>query len=219
MPLRRTPPSASIAEPGQGAQLFAPSAARNAGPLCDLLGHVAPQQGRALELASGTGQHVVAFARALPDLNWQPSDIAPDRRASIDAHARASGLTNIAPALDLDASIPGWGATHGDQALIVVVNLLHLISAPEAATVIAEAASALAHGGRLVIYGPFMREGALTSAGDCDFHAALVAQDPEIGYKDVSDICATAQAAGLKPVDQIDMPANNLALIFERPAA
>lgn len=218
MPLRPTPPSASIAEPGQGALLYAPSANRNAGPLCDLLNDVAPRQGQALELASGTGQHVVAFARALPFLRWQPSDIAPDRRASIDAHAAKAALANIAPALDLDATTQGWSAQYPGQSLIVVVNLLHLISTQETATLIAEAATALASGGRMVIYGPFMRAGELTSQGDRDFHAALTAQDPEIGYKDDFDTLDMVQATGLETTDVIEMPANNLALVFQKPA-
>lgn len=218
MPLRRTPPSASFAEPGQGALLYAPSASRNVGPLCDLLKDVAPRHGQALELASGTGQHVVAFARALPLLYWQPSDIAPDRRASIDAHAAKAALTNIAPALDLDATIQGWSAQHPDQSLIVVINLLHLISTQEAATLLDEAASALTASGRMVIYGPFMRAGKLTSQGDRDFHAALTAQDPEIGYKNDLDTLDMLQASGLETTDVIEMPANNLALVFQKPS-
>lgn len=219
MPLRRTPSSASIAEPGQGALLYAPSASRNVGPLCDLLKDIAPRQGQALELASGTGQHVVAFARALPFLHWQPSDIAADRRASIDAHAEQAALTNIAPALDLDATTQGWSARYPDQSLIVVINLLHLISAQEAAMLISESARALAPGGRMVIYGPFMRAGELTSQGDRDFHAALTAQDPEIGYKNDLDTLDVVRATGLEVADAIEMPANNLALAFQKPAA
>lgn len=218
MPLRPTPPTASIAEPGHGAQLYAPSAARNIGPLCDLLGDIAPAQGRALELASGTGQHIVAFARALPGLQWQPSDIAADRRASIDAHVTAAALDNVAAPLALDVALAGWGARHTGQALIVVVNLLHLISTPEAATLAQEAATALTPGGRLVVYGPFMRKGELTSPGDRAFHAALVAQDPETGYKDDQHVIAMMQASGLKNISRVEMPANNLALIFEKPA-
>ncbi|MBI6629708.1 DUF938 domain-containing protein [Pontibaca salina] len=217
MPFRRIPLCASFAESGQGALLYAPSASRNVGPLCDLLKDVAPQEGTALELASGTGQHVVAFARALPLLHWQPSDIDPDRRASIDAHAAKAGLSNVSPALDLDATIQGWSAKHQGQSLIVVINLLHLISAQEAATLIDEASNALATGGRLVIYGPFMRAGELTSPGDREFHTALTAQDPEIGYKDDFDTLDMVQATGLETTDVIEMPANNLALIFQKP--
>lgn len=207
----------SHAVPGEGGRLLAPSAARNLGPIRDLLVVVAPPRGRALELASGTGQHVVAFAAALPGLHWQPSEIAPDRRASIAAHVADAGLGNIAPPVALDATAPGWAARHGGQALILLSNLLHLIAMPRAETLIREAAMALAPGGRLVIYGPFMRAGELTSDGDRAFHASLVAQDPETGYKDDFDVMDLMQAAGLDMTEAIEMPANNLALVAQKP--
>ena len=137
------PGTASIAQAADGGKLFAPSAARNAAPITEALTGVAPAQGTALEIASGTGQHVVGFARAMPGLTWQPSEIDPARRASIDAHVVEAALGNLRPALALDATAPGWGAAHGFQALIVVVNLLHLISTPEARVLIREAAAAL----------------------------------------------------------------------------
>ncbi|KUJ76201.1 methyltransferase [Ruegeria marisrubri] len=216
MSKRKLPPTASVAEPAEGARLFAPSAARNTGPLCDLLEQVAPAGGKALELASGTGQHVAAFAQRLPGLEWQPTEIDAERRASIDDYAK--GLSNVAPALALDATERGWADRHGGQDLVVLINLLHLISLPEAETIIAEAARALAPGGRFVLYGPFMRAGELTSEGDAGFHATLTAQDPEIGYKDDFDTIDMMQDAGLELVEVVEMPANNLALIAEKPA-
>jgi hypothetical protein len=206
----------SIAHVGADGRLIAPSASRNVGPLCDLLESVAPGNGTALELASGTGQHVAAYAARLPGLHWQPSEIDAARRASIDAHATDTGLPNIAPAIALNATAPGWGARHGGHALIMLSNLLHLISEADAAMLIGEAAIALASGGRLVIYGPFQRGGELTSDGDIAFHADLIAQDPLIGYKDEFDVMDKMQAAGLGMVDAIEMPANNLALIAQK---
>lgn len=215
---RRLPDTASVAHGSEDARLYAPAAERNAGPLCDLLARHAPATGPALELASGTGQHVVAFARRLPGFDWQPTEIAAERRASIDAHVASAGLANVRPALALDATAPGWAAAHSGQALIVLVNLLHLIGAAEARTVIAEAAAAVAAGGRLVLYGPFRRSGELTSAGDAAFHASLVAADPEIGYKDDRDIKDWIRGAGLDLIATVEMPANNLALVAEKPA-
>ncbi len=214
--VRKLPETASIALPGEGARLYAPSAERNAPFICDLLESISPASGNALEIASGTGQHVVAFAARLPGLHWQPSDIEALRLASIDAHAAAAGLSNIAPAIPLDATAPGWGALHGGQSLIVLVNLLHLISEAEAQAVIIGAASALKPEGKFVIYGPFMRAGELTSDGDVAFHASLQAQDPEIGYKDDFDMMDLLQEAGLEMCDVIEMPANNLALIAQK---
>ncbi len=208
---------ASQAHKGDGDKLIAPSALRNMDPIRDLMLQVAPPRGRALEIASGTGQHVVAFARALPDLQWQPTEPQAERRASIDAYGREAGLANLAPALDLDAAQPGWAARLGPRDLIVLINLLHLIPMAQVETLIAEAARALAPGGRLVVYGPFMRAGELTSDGDARFHASLVESDPLIGYKDDFDIIDRMQAAGLMLMQAIEMPANNLALIAERP--
>ncbi|KIC12136.1 methyltransferase [Leisingera sp. ANG-M1] len=216
MPVRSVPGAASVAAPQDG-KLFAPAAARNADVLCDLLAGFAPAKGRALEIASGTGQHAVAYAARLPGLHWQPTEVDEARRASIQAYAADSGLTNISPALVLDATAPGWGAAHAGQDLIVLVNLLHLISEGEARILIREAAAALAPGGRFVIYGPFMRGGELTSDGDQRFHATLTAHDPETGYKDDFDTIDWLQGAGLDLLQAVEMPANNLALVSEKP--
>lgn len=212
------PDTASVANKGEGDKLIAPSAARNLAPLCDLLEHVAPRAGRALEIASGTGQHVVAFAARFPEVQWQPTEPDAARRASIIAHAGESGCANIAPALELDACKPGWGARMQGQDLIVVINLLHLVPMDWVEVLIAEAAQALSPGGRFVIYGPFMRAGELTSAGDEAFHASLTAQDSRIGYKDDFDVIDLVQSAGLDLAEVVEMPANNLALIAEKPS-
>ncbi|WP_306006063.1 DUF938 domain-containing protein [Aquicoccus porphyridii] len=218
MPRRLTlPDSAAIANATEGAKLAAPSAARNADAICAVLADIAPGQGRALELASGTGQHVVALARALPGFAWQPSEIDPARRASIDAYVAEARLPNLAPAIDLDATTPGWAAAQAGQDLIVVVNLLHLVSEPEARVLIAEAAQALAPGGMFAIYGPFLRDGEATSEGDARFHASLTTQDPEIGYKDDWDVIDWLQAAWLDMAHVVEMPANNLLLAARKP--
>jgi len=213
----KLPKTASVAHMGEGDRLIAPSAARNVGAICDLLQAMAPTKGTALELASGTGQHVARFAAHLPGLHWQPSEIDANRRASIDAHADDTGLANIAPAIALNAAAPGWGHQHGGKALVVLVNLLHLITANDAQVLIHEAANALSKGGRLVIYGPFMRARELTSDGDRVFHASLIAANPKIGYKDDFDVMDLMQATGLEMVDVVEMPANNLALVAEKP--
>lgn len=215
---RDLPPTASVAHAGVDARMHAPSAERNAAAITEALSKIAPDTGRALEIASGTGQHAVAFARAMPGLDWQPTEIDADRRASIDAHATVAGLPNLRAAIPLDATEAGWGAGQGGQALIVLVNLLHLISADEAWAVITEAASALVPGGVFAIYGPFLREGRATSDGDARFHESLVAQDPVLGYKDVSDVESWLKAQGLSLTETRAMPANNVFLVAQRPA-
>ncbi|WP_137703047.1 DUF938 domain-containing protein [Marimonas lutisalis] len=219
MPRRlNLPDSASIANAAEGEKLFAPSAERNCDAICAAVADLGPQTGRALELASGTGQHAVALARALPGVSWQPSDLDPARRASIDAYVAEAGLPNLAPAIALDATAPGWGAAQAGHDLIVLVNLLHLISGPEAKTLIAEAAQALAPGGMLILYGPFLRDGETTSEGDARFHASLQAQDPEIGYKDDWDVIDWLQSAWLDMAHVVEMPANNLLFAARKPA-
>lgn len=219
MPQRRSlPKTASVAEQQEDGRLYAPSAARNAEAITSVaLDITLKQEGSALELASGTGQHVVALAAALPHLHWLPSDVDPERRDSINAYAQQAGLANIAAAANLDATTAGWGDTHKGQNFILLVNLLHLVSTPEARTLIAEAAIALAKNGSLMIYGPFMRDQDLISEGDATFHASLQAQDPEIGYKSDFDIVEWGQNAGLDFVDMIEMPANNLAIVMRKP--
>ncbi len=215
MPVRSVPGTASVATP-EGGKLYAPSAARNVSALCDLLAQVAPVQGHALEIASGTGQHIVGYATRLPGLTWQPTEVDATRRASIDTYVREAGLSNVLAAQELDATASGWGRHHHGQDLIVLSNLLHLISESEARTLISESAAALSPGGQLVIYGPFMRGDELTSDSDVTFHASLRAHDPETGYKDDFDTMDWLQEAGMDMVDVVEMPANNLALISKK---
>lgn len=209
--------SASVAQPGEDGRLFAPSAARNAEAIAALVARHAPERGRALELASGTGQHAVVIARKLPGIDWQPTEADPARIASIAAYRDEADLPNLREPLLLDATEPGWAKVHPAQDLVLLVNLLHLISGPEAQALIAEAARALSPGGHFLVYGPFKRQGRLVSDGDQRFHESLTAQDPEIGYKEMDDILALGRDAGLKPEGAEEMPANNLTLILRRP--
>lgn len=215
MTKRSLPPTASVAHQAEGDKLVAPAATRNADVICALLTRVAPTTGLALEIASGSGQHVAAFAQTLPGLHWQPTEVDPTRRASIDAYTR--DLPNVAPAAALDATAPGWHAAFGGQDLIILINLLHLISWREAEQCISEIGHALGSGGRFVLYGPFKRNGALTSVGDKQFHEALVGQDAEIGYKNDADIADLIQGCGMSLTLVQEMPANNLAFVAEAP--
>lgn len=217
---RRTnlPASASVATRDADGKLFAPSAARNVEAVTQLLTRIAPPTGTALEIASGTGQHVVHYAAALPAMTWQPTEIDATRRASIAAYLAEAALPNIAAPIALDATASGWGTNHGGQNLITLCNLLHLISTPEAQTLAAEAATALAPNGVLMIYGPFKRGEAFISDGDQTFDASLRAQDPEIGYKSDAAVIQWGVDTGLVSRPAQDMPANNLALIWQKPA-
>ena len=210
----KLPKNASVVTSSGGAKLYAPSAARNSAALVALLKDHAPASGMALEIASGTGQHVTAFAAAMPGMTWHPSEIADDRIASIDAHVADAALTNVRPAQFLDAAQPGWPARFGPCDLVVLVNVLHLISADAARSIVTQAIRSLAPGGRFICYGPFKRSGVLTSDGDARFDADLRNADPEIGYKDDGDLRAWIAAAGGRSVAVKEMPANNLAFVI-----
>lgn len=212
----KLPSSASVATSDGDGRLYAPAAARNVGALCDLLHAWAPSEGQALEIASGTGEHVAAFARSLPRIAWQPTDVAPDRLTSIDLHVQAAKVENVHPAQFLDATKSHWHARHSSKQLIVLINLLHLVSATAATTIVSEAIATLSTRGRFVLYGPFKRDGQLVSEGDKKFDAQLRAADPKIGYKDTADVERWLRDAGASQIDRVEMPANNLAFVASR---
>ena len=217
MPIRPPAPTASTANAqDDSGKLFAPSAARNAAALCTARRTIAPQRGTVLEIASGTGQHVVTFAASMPHLLWHPSEVEQTRLTSIAVHIRESGLKNINVPIMLDATKIGWGRNIEPKELITLANLLHLISEPEVETLLSEASEALCANGVLSLYGPFKRDGKLTSDGDVTFDASLRAHDPDTGYKDDSWIKETARSVGLRYAQTIEMPANNLLMVFDK---
>jgi len=201
------------------ARRSAPAALRNRDAIARELRRLAPPHGRALEIASGSGEHVIRFAAEIPGLRWSPTDPDPAQRASIAAWIEAEGAPNIDAPRALDVSRPGWARDEAPADMVVLVNLLHLISEAALQSTLGGIAEALRAGGLAVLYGPFLRDGGTTSDGDAAFHAELQRRDPEIGYKDVIDVVARARALGLTHVETTRMPANNLLLVFEKPAA
>lgn len=219
MTFRNPPPNASIATKTEGSKkLFAPSAERNAPAICDVLNSIALKQGNALELASGTGQHIVTLAKAMPNIQWQPTEVDPDRITSIQAYIDETNLSNISNPLLLNATQSGWSTKLYPIDLISLSNLLHLISMSEAETLIMEAATALSQVGRLFFYGPFKRSGELISQGDIKFDSSIRASAPATGYKDDQWVISQARQNGLILAKTIEMPANNLALVFQKEA-
>lgn len=202
----------------QDARRFAPAAARNRDAITNEVVRVAPRTGRALEIASGSGQHVVAFACALPGLSWQPSDPDEGQRASIAAWTEASGLDNVAAPICLDMGRDDWATGLPPADLIIAINLLHLVSDVVADSAFEGCADLLSPGGILLLYGPFLRDGVATSDGDRRFDAELRARDPSIGYKDAGAVIARIETLGLRHRDTVEMPANNLLLVFRRDA-
>jgi SAM-dependent methyltransferase len=197
---------------------YAPAAARNREPIWNVLQRHLPAQGLVLEVASGSGEHAVHFARASgPQVVFQPSDPDADARASIDAWVAASGLQNIRPAIALDASVEPWPIAGAD--VVLCCNMIHIAPWAAAVGLVRGAASVLPVGGLLYLYGPFRREGRHTApsneAFDRDF---LRARNPEWGVRDLEAVAALAQEAGFAPPLIEPMPANDLSVLFRRRA-
>ncbi|WP_371168259.1 DUF938 domain-containing protein [Aliiroseovarius sp. 2305UL8-7] len=204
----------SIAHEREDGRLSAPSAARNISPILAAIEPFVPHGGIALEIASGTGEHAVAYAEAFPDTIWQPTDIDAKRLISIDSWRATKGLLNMRVAQALDATAPSWRT--GPFAMAVTVNLMHLIAKQDAQAVVRGVARNLSPRGHWFLYGPFRSGGEFRSDGDRAFHTSLSEHDPAIGYKDIEAIEAWGTDAGLQRVDLIEMPANNLALVMRQ---
>ncbi|PCI86422.1 MAG: methyltransferase [Hyphomicrobiales bacterium] len=196
-------------------QMFAPAAGRNRDAIEAVLAEYLPKEGNVLEIASGTGQHISHFAQKFTNLNWQPSDIDTKRRASVDAWRDYLKLENISAARHVDIAAKGWVDELDRVDFIMMVNLLHLISQTDMVNFMCGAADLLHKDGRIFIYGPFMREGVLTSDGDEKFHADLQAQNSLIGYKNIEDVIDNLLGFGLEVKACVEMPANNIALVAQ----
>ena len=193
----------------------APSAARNRDPIWAVLGPQLPQQGLVLEIASGSGEHTVHFASLTgPQLIFQPSDPDASARASIDAWAAASGLTNIRPALALDAASDAWPIDNAD--VIVCINMIHISPWTSAVGLVNGASRVLRPSGLLFLYGPYRWAGLHMAASNEAFDTDLRRRNPEWGVRDLEAVADLAASAGFAPPSIAPMPANNLSLFFHR---
>ncbi|HYS64349.1 MAG TPA: DUF938 domain-containing protein [Paraburkholderia sp.] len=195
-----------------------PSAERNRDPILAVLRDVLPAVCRVLEIASGTGQHAICFARALPGLDWQPSDLDEEARASIAAWVAHEGLANVRAPLALDVHQPDWGVDALDA--VVCINMIHISPWSAAQALFAGAGRRLVDGGVLYLYGPYKRGGAHTSPSNDAFDRQLRSRDPAWGVRDMEAVIALGASAGLVCDEPIAMPANNFSLVFrKRPGA
>lgn len=182
------------------------------------------KSGDVLEAGSGTGQHVVAFARQSPGITWWPSDFNEQHLMSIAAWRAWARLGNIRPPMKIDLSDPAWcpemASGHGPGPLLAVfcANVVHIAPWPVAQGLFAGAAGYLRPDGRLVLYGPFKRDGRHTAPSNAAFDANLRAANADWGVRDVEAVQKLGERAGLHLADIIEMPANNLTLVFERRA-
>ncbi|HLS69864.1 MAG TPA: DUF938 domain-containing protein [Kiloniellales bacterium] len=195
----------------------APATARNREPILAVLQEVLPPQGLLLELAAGTGEHAVFFATAFPELKWQPSDPDPTARASIAAHTAEAALSNLRPPIDLNVEEPAWEAqVTATPDAILAINLIHI--APWEATLgLMRGAGKLLHaGGPLLLYGPYRRQDKPTAPSNEAFDESLRARDPRWGLRLLEEVVAIAAEQELDLEKVVEMPANNLTVVFRR---
>jgi hypothetical protein len=190
----------------------APATERNREPLAAVLRQVLPERGTLLEIASGTGEHAVYFARLFPNLLWQPTDPDPQALDSIRAWRAEQGPANLLEPLRLDASAESWPAGSADA--ILCVNMVHI--SPWAATegLMRGAGRLLAAGAPLVLYGPYRRAGVATAPSNEAFDESLRARNPEWGLRDLEAVEAEAGRHRLALERVVEMPANNLTVVF-----
>lgn len=192
----------------------APAAERNRGPLLDVLRGVLPPSGTVLEIASGSGQHAVFFARALPHLTFQPSERDEAAHESIRAWIEHERLENVRAPLLLDVTAASWPVTHADAMLCI--NMVHISPWEATLALLDGAARLLPTGAPLVLYGPYQRGGEHTAPSNAAFDVSLRSRDPAWGVRDLDDVTAAASERGLSLDAVHEMPANNLTVVFRR---
>ena len=206
-------PPYNVSELGCGARREAPAAARNVGPIGDVLAEWLPASGTVLEIASGTGEHALVFARRFPQRDWQPSDPDPDALVSIAAWGEG-GPVNLRPPAIINAAAPAWPIDRADA--LLNINMVHI--SPWAATLglLDGAARLLAPGAPLILYGPWIEPDVETAASNLTFDDILRNRDPAWGLRRTDVFAAEALARGLAFDARRAMPANNLMLRFVR---
>lgn len=192
----------------------APSAARNREPIANVLAGELPDNGLVLEIASGTGEHVLHFAARFPGLNWQPSDPDGDALASIAAWSEDAGLGNIAPPLQIDASAADWPAERADAMLCI--NMVHISPIAASEGLMAAAGRLLPQGAPLVLYGPWIEDGVETAQSNWAFDASLKLRNPAWGLRNTAWMDALAGSHGLRRANRVEMPANNIILVYRK---
>ena len=202
--------------PASGPRRSAPAALRNREPIADVLAGWLPPGGTVLEIASGTGEHAVFFARRFPALEWQPSDIHADALGSIRAWREKSGLPNVREPLLLDASSKNWAIDRADA--VISINMVHISPWSSALGLLDGSARLLATGAPLIMYGPWLKNDTSTAASNLAFDADLKRRDPQWGLRRVEDFMAEAEPRGFSCESIRQMPANNLMLLLRRRA-
>jgi hypothetical protein len=196
----------------EDARRSAPAVLRNREYITEVLREWLPEHGLVLEVASGTGEHAVYFAEAFPELEWQPSDADPDALASIMSWRAASGLPNVRPPVELDASAPDWPIEGADA--VLNINMAHISPWVAALGLLDGAGRILTVGGPLILYGPWLKDDIPTAPSNLAFDLDLRSRDPQWGLRRVEEFAAAAERCGLRLEQMRVMPANNLMLLL-----
>lgn len=192
---------------------FSQACENNKVPILEILGPRLSEPGLVLEIGTGTGQHAVHFASALPHLEWQPSD-HPDAMATSAQRLRSADLANIRPALALDVAVTPWPIDRAEA--VFSANTAHIMSWPEVCDLFAGVAGLLGPRQPFLLYGPFHENGQATSASNAAFDQQLRARNPAMGIRDQAELVALGHRHGLALVETLAMPANNRLLVWRR---
>jgi cyclopropane fatty-acyl-phospholipid synthase-like methyltransferase len=192
---------------------FSEACERNQAPILSVLREVFADRTRVLEIGSGTGQHAVHFARALPHLVWQASDVA-QHLAGIGAWRAEAALANLPEPIELDLNSDPWPSVAADA--VFTANTLHIVSWPEVQTLFERVSRILPPRGVLAVYGPFNYAGRYTAQSNAQFDSMLRSRDPGSGIRDFEAVDALAAAQGLVLERDVAMPANNRSLVWVR---
>jgi SAM-dependent methyltransferase len=195
-------------------RLASPSAERNKAPIAAVLKQVLPDHGLVLEIGSGTGQHIVHFAKEMPHLGWQPSERDEDCLRSIRAWRSFEAAGNLREPLFLDVGDQPWPLT--SAAAVISLNMIHIAPWTAAEALVRGAKTVLEPGGLLFLYGPFRRSGQHTSPSNAAFDRQLQSHNPEWGVRDLDDVAALAGLHDFAAPEVHEMPANNLSILFRR---
>jgi len=192
----------------------APATGRNREPIAAVLTEELPETGLVLEVASGSGEHAVHFARTYPRLEWQPSDPDPDALASIAAWREEAGLANLRPPVLLDASAHDWPLNHADA--VLCINMVHISPLATTKGLLAGAERLLAPGAPLILYGPYLEAEIETAPSNLAFDFDLKSRNPEWGLRSVEWLDEVAASHGFARTCRVAMPANNLTLVYRQ---
>lgn len=194
-----------------------PAADRNKEPILTVLRPLLPPTGLVLEIASGTGQHIVHFAQAVPNLTWQPTEPDTDRLDIIQRRLSRENLSNVNPPLLLNVFDSPWLIEQ--PSVIVCINMIHIAPWTATQALFQGASHFLTDEGLLFLYGPYRRFGHHTAPSNEAFDRDLQWRNPAWGLRDMEAVTDLGQATGLELSDVVEMPSNNFSLIFRKRVA